>query len=271
MTDEIINQAVDEAQTQAPAEVVAEEPIDTQPQATEEKEAPEPEESKEDSESKEPEYVPFPKKAQNLISRKEKKIWKLQASEAALKAELQKYKEQEEKAANVAPSEDAFENYGDFLEAKIKYGLKQEQPKAQETAPEVNAEQQAWYNERMTHAAQKATETAKTIPDYTATINENVDFINSLPEGITETLLEAENGGLALYALAKEGSLYDLSEMSERAAAMAIAKAEVRGAQYLKKPVTKAPAPIEGLKGVGQTNKTLNSMSTNELMKWVNS
>lgn len=259
MTDEIINQAINEAIATAPAEATPQEPIETTTEGTA------------STEPQEPIDVPFPKKAVNALSRRDKQIGKLQAERAALQAELQKYREVEEQKANKAPVAEDFESYDDYIDAKQDFKIAKMQ---RESAPkaEIPSEQKAWQQERMSYAAQKANETAKTIPDYTATINANIEFINSLPEGIVDTLYESSNGGLALYVLAKEGSLYELSEMSERAAAIAIGRAEARGNNYLTKPITKAPAPIGGLKGTGQSNKAISGQSSYaELAKWLDS
>ena len=262
MTDDFISQTINAAQ-EIPAPAAESEIVQSA-------ETPETTEAEQvvDSKPEVQDDAPFSKKALNAMSYRDKKIGKLQAQLAADRAELQKYRESEAQKADKPPVAEDFQSYDEYIDAKQDYKIsKMQKELAPKAVPEPELERQAWQQERIQYAAQKANEMAKTIPDYTATINENVDFINSLPEGIVETLYEAENGGLALFTLIKEGRLYELSEMSERAAAIAIGRAEARGASYLVKQTTKAPAPIDGLKGLGQSSKSKANMSYEELKK----
>ena len=81
MTDEIINQAIESTPVEQMPVVTPQEEV----KATEEI-AP--------TETIEPEEIPFPKKAVNALSRRDKQIGKLQAQLAAERAELAKYREQ---------------------------------------------------------------------------------------------------------------------------------------------------------------------------------
>ena len=131
MTDDIIDQVMSEAET-----VAIETPIEgneTQEEATEAPAEEVTEESQEEAteeateEVKATEDTPFPKKAVNALARRDKKISKLQAEYAAATGELQKFRDQAQKAElENAPQEDAFDNYGDFKEAEIRHKLKQE-------------------------------------------------------------------------------------------------------------------------------------------------
>jgi len=207
-------------------------------------------EGKSNDEPKDEDFVPFPKKAVNAISRRDKEINKLRAKLRELEAQ------KEAKASQPArPREEDFETYGDFLRADIKYDLMQEggQPKVEPKQAEVpvqgsTPEEQAYYAEKNQSIAVKANEYAKTIPDYQATLAQHLDYVDLLPKAIQDVFYEAEDAALAFYNLAKQGTLYELADMTPTQAAMAIAKAQNVSRP---KPTTNAPRPIKGINGTG--------------------
>lgn len=254
--EDIINQAIAES---TPVEIA---PIETT-QATEEVTPAEPHE---------PEDVPFPKKAVNALSRRDKQIGKLQAQLAADRAELAKYREVQKPVDN-SPKEQSFDNYGEFLKAVARHEAKQElsQNAEQQKKQTVTAQDEAWHVERTEYTTNKAKQAMDTIPDYKQLFMENADILQSLPPHIERAFYESDSPELAFYALAKEGKLDALLDMSPQRAAIEIGKAEVRGEALSKaKQITKAPAPIEGLRGTGSSSKTLETMSSKELLEWVN-
>lgn len=259
MSEEIINQAFETAETSTPSP----EPIE-QATVTEDK-AP--------AEAIEPsEEVAFPKKAVNALSRRDKQIGKLQAQLAAERAELAKYREQQTKVADNSPKEESFENYGEYLKALARHEAKQElsQTSKQQQDQQAAAQQEVWHADRTEYALDKAREAINSIPDYKQLFMENSDVLQSLPPHIERAFLEADEPALAFYALAKEGKLETILDMSPARAAIEIGRAEVRGMALSKaRPVTKAPAPIDSLKGVGGAQKTLDTMNSKELMAWV--
>ena len=274
MTDEIINQAIEEATVEAPAETVAETPIEENAEPAQVEEAPEAtEETTEEAQATED--TPFPKKAVNALARRDKKYSKLQAQHAADLSELQTFREQAKKAeiADV-PQEDAYDNYGDYLKAVTRHEVKQEA--SEETQKQQEAQfaekEQAYVVERETYAIERAQAAIAEIPGYQQLVTENADVLQSLPPHLERAFLEADEPAHAFYALAKEGGLEELASMSPARAAMAIGKAEVRGAAMAqKKQTTKAPAPIASLKGGGKTSKSLDTMNSDQLLAWVNS
>jgi len=220
--------------------------------------------------------VPFPKKAINALSRRDKQIGKLRAELQQRDLELQRYQQQQsQKQApdSDVPNEDSFDNYGDYLKAIARYEAKQElaQGTKQQQEQQRSASQQAWIAERQDYVAVKAQEAIDSVPDFQQVMSENVDIVESFPPHIEHLFLEADNAALAFYALAKEGKLESLLEMSPARAAMEIGRAEDRGVAMTKaKPVTKAPTPISASKGTGTVGKTLDRMSTEELLAFVN-
>lgn len=264
MTDEIINQAIEST----PVET---QPVESSTENTEENKATEETTTPEPSE---PEDVPFPKKAVNALSRRDKQIGKLQAQLAAERAELAKYREQQAKTPkDNAPDENAFDNYGEYLKAVARYEAKQElsQTSKQQKEAESAAQEEAWISERSAYASERAVKAVETIPDYKQLFMENADVLQSLPPHVERAFLEADAPELAFYALAKEGRLEALLNMSPSKAAIEIGRAELRGEALSKaKPVTRAPAPVAGVKGASGTTKTLDTMNSSELMKWFN-
>ena len=261
MTDEIINQVIDTVPTSP--EATTSEPIDTT--AAPENTLPEPHE---------PDDVPFPKKAVNALSRRDKQIGKLQAQLAAERAELSKYREQQAKTpTDNSPKEQSFDNYQEYMKAVARYEAKQEisENYKQQESQQSAFKEEAWVSERSEYATERAKKAMDSIPEYRQLIVEHADILQSLPPHLERAFLEADAPELAFYALAKEGRLDTLLDMSPSQAAMAIGRAEVRGEALSKaRPVTRTPAPIQGVKGAAGSTKTLDNMNSSELMKWFN-
>lgn len=262
MSEDIINQAISEsvsAETSPPVEIIPETKVP---------------EEKTPTETPSPEDIPFPKKAVNALSRRDKQIGKLQAQLAAERSELAKYREQQSKVpTNNSPSEDSYDNYGEYLKAVARHEAKQElsQVHKQQEEQQITSQQETWVAERSDYAIEKAKSAIESISDYKQLFMENADILQSLPPHIERAFFEAEEPALAFYALAKEGKLDALMDMSPARAAIEIGKAEMRGETLSKaRTITKAPAPIEALKTVGGSTKTLDTMNQQQLMDWVN-
>lgn len=130
--------------------------------------------------------------------------------------------------------------------------------------------------ERINAVAEQEAEFAKQNPEYATLYEQNAEFMNSLPLPIAHALMSADNASLALYALMKEGKLEDLEDMEPLQIFREIAKAEVRGAGYLKQgagaapqpnAATNAPRPLKPAKGNATPEKSLNDKSVDELME----
>lgn len=227
----------------------------------------------------EAEDVPFPKKAVNAISRRDKTIGKLRAQVQQYQAELAKYQQSQQsqaaspqKADPNAPKEDDFESYGEYLQAVMRYELDQRfaNAKRQDQESKQSAEKETWYAEREAAVAQKAQEYASKIPDYQQVLAENADILDDMPAPIQEAFLHAEDAALAFYTLAKEGRLEALSAMQPIQAAQEIARAELRGASLTKpKQVTSAPQPMAGVKGTGRVTKSPDALQGDEFRAWL--
>ena len=277
MTDDIIDQVMGEAET-----VAIETPIEGNEDTTEAVAEEVTEETTEEATEETTEATdvvedtPFPKKAVNALARRDNKIRKLQAEYAAATSELQTFRQQAEKAEKEdVPSEDSYDNYGDYLKAVARHEMKQEVSEENQRQQEAQfaEKEQAYVVERETYAIDKAKAAIEQIPEYQQLVTEHADVLQSLPQHLERAFLEADEPAYAFLALAKEGALEGLSSMSPARAAMEIGKAEVRGAAMAqKKEITKAPAPISKVRGTGKVNKSINdNPSSNDVMKWLNS
>lgn len=251
---DIIEQAIMEASTASTPPLEAKEVVK--------------EESIEDKSEGDSEDAPLPKKAINAIQKRDKKIAKLNYEYKQAMKELEALKQPKVEEKKEALSTDSFATLEDYMEAlvdtKVKKGEK-ETPKE-----EFSPEQVAYYNSRQEIVAKERGELALKLPDFEDLITNNMGVIGAFSEDIEGVILDSETPVLALYTLAKEDRLFDLTEMTVAQAARAIAQAEIRGQKYLKPAITNAPAPIGGGRGKSTNiSKPLNDKSPDELLDWL--
>lgn len=223
------------------------------------------------------EDVPFPKKAINALSRRDKQIGKLRAEIAQRDSELAAFRQSQQQKAEPkntidpdAPKEEDFETYGDYLRADARYAVKQELAAGQKQTQETQSNQQetAWVEERREHTQTQASELIKVYPEARDILMESVDILESLPPYLDRAFLECDNAAIAFVNLAREGKLEELANMTPAKAIMEIAKAEAKGIPARTK--SNAPVPMTAAKGTGVGGKSLDTMSADELVKWVN-
>lgn len=224
-----------------------------------------------DAETDKSDDVPFPKKAVNAISRRDKQIGKMRAEMAALQAEVAKYTQsqaqpQKQSVSSDFPKEDDFETYGEFLEAKVLHKIKQEQATQDKSKQEqaVSAQKQEWVNQREQEIVSKVEGHKGAIPDFVQVIETYADIADEFPEHVVQAFYEADDAPLAFYNLAKEGKLEALSSMSPYKAAMEIALAQNKKQPVVNR-VSNTPAPISAAKGSGSSSKSLDNMSWSEM------
>ena len=224
------------------------------------------------------EDTPFPKKAVNAISRRDKQIGKLRAQEQQYRTQLetlQKELEGYRSKSNQPKTLDDFKTLEEFMdyavEQKVQGKLAEKQTPS--NAVDEKDDRQAWLEERSNELIEAHQNASENVPDYAQVMTENADIINSIPPQIEELFLEADRPEMALYALAKEGKLERIAKLSTARAAMEIAKAEERGiAMTQKKQITKAPTPIASTKGTSATGgKSLDNMNSKELLELLRS
>lgn len=244
--------------------------------ATAETPKPETDPAEQDAGKVEEDNTPFPKKAINALSRRDKQIGKLRAHNEHITAELNKLREEgaaRQQKPNSAPSEKDFTNYADFLEAKNNYAIEQkfaEHARKTETTQQQTAQtQQAaqynqWVSERTASLDKQSEDFAKEHPDFTAVLNQNAELVASFSPHLKHALLQADNAPLAILNLAREGKLYDLPDMS-----LEDARVEIRLAQRtaVAKPQSKAPAPLPASRGSVPASKPLDKLDPREAWK----
>lgn len=222
----------------------------------------------------ETEEAPFPKKAINALSRRDKMIGRLRAENQRYNQEMAEIRKQLEELRNPAPQKpdpDKFETYAEYLEAlashreQPKQGGQQDQPMTREQAIKA-ARRDLMREQSFQSLSQKSAELAKKVPDYAETAEMYGDVMDSLPGEAQEAFAMAENGALAFYTLAKEGTLEGLADLSPMQMAMAIARAETRGQKYLKPTPSAAPPPVRGVRGASSAASD-DSLSGTELLK----
>lgn len=220
---------------------------------------------------------PWPKSAENAISRRDKTIGKTRyelsqerAARQKLETELAQYKGKKEPstaaaADDGAPKEADFKNYADYMEARQAHFIDKKFAELSGKQKEFaqTAEQQKWVAEREMDLKTKAQELAKELTDLPAIAAEYADVVDEYPQYIKNLFLEAENGPLAFYNLAKEGKIETLGSLSHAQAAMEIGRAQ---AQAPTKAKSNAPRPLPAARGA-VVHKTLAQMSGGEILK----
>lgn len=226
----------------------------------------------------------FPKKALNALSKRDKKIGKLQAQVAALLAEKASWSggqpqnqatQSKQSNGSQPPKEEDFDSYGDFLAAKTEYQILQklsEQQQArqkEETSQRELAAKQEWIESRDEEIGRSASEYAKQIPDFMQVLQECSALSDSMPPHIVELFYEADDTAMAIYNLAKEGKIERLASMSPMKAAIEIDRAGSRVPQV--KKVSSAPEPMKGASGAQtQGARRLEDLSGEEIIKRLN-
>ena len=207
---------------------------------------------------------PLPKAVVNAMARQQRKFDKLYAKYKQLEDKYSSFEQSQAAPKNAEPTEDQFESYSEFLEAKLAHKTqKQIQEALQQGKPSPEEAKQAEFMERrMGEISQVAQKVAKQIPDFTDTID-NYDGFDDLPQNIQTMLLHAENPALAAYNLIKSGRMDALASLPEAMAAAEIIKAQ---SDSPIRKVSQAPAPTSQVRSAGNT-QSLGTASVEDLMK----
>lgn len=221
--------------------------------------------------------TPWPKKAENALAREKGKSakYKFQAQQerertAQLETRLAQLEQKVTPKAKTdgAPSEKDFTNYADYLEAKNAHAIEQKfaERDSKQSETQKTAQYKAWENTRINEVDRQAAEFTQAVPEIEALYAEYAEELQELPLTHKQIFLESDNAPQAFYNLAKEGKLEALASMSPARAAMEIGRA---AAQAVIKPKTNAPKPLPASRGSVASSKSLESMSGDELLKWV--
>lgn len=223
-------------------------------------------------------FVPFPEKAKNAIKYRDRKYRQARAQLEQRNQELESLRSELEKLRQSAPEkqgpkEDDYETYADFIKAsaihemekKMEAAEKARSDKQGETVQDKQKEQ--FVQARVQDIAQKAKSYIGQIPDFQKVVQDNVAIIRSFPKEVQEAFYNPQiDASLAFYNLAKTGELSNLGYMSRDEALITLARA-----QNQPKPQTKAPKPMESLRGVGSSNAGNLANDPNAMRKWLNS
>ena len=217
--------------------------------------------------------VPFPKKAVNAISRRDRQIGKMRAEIAAMRAEVERFQSQanQGRKSDGVPREEDFDHYGDYLKATTMHEFRKEQAEREQVQQQqqISQQEQRWIAERSAALDAKEQEYVASIPDYAEVMSENADIVQEFPAHVKRAFLEADDASLAFYNLAKSGKLESLASMSPYRAAMEIARAQDIKPTAVKQ--TQAPKPLQGAKGTGKGSPSLDDMSWAEMKKFLKS
>lgn len=250
----------------------AEKPVDAATEAT--TETPEVDTTETPDPAVETKDEPFPKKAINALSRRDKQIGKLRAQYEQAQAEINRLRQQapqqpQKPQGDGEPKESDFDNYADYMRAVQKYDLQQEVAKLEgkQQQTQHSKEEQAWIAQNEQVVALAAQKFIKENPEAQAVIEENADIADEFSPELQRVFLEAgEAAPIAFHNLAKEGKLEALMQMSPAKAAIEIGRA---AAQAVKpKPTTKAPAPMSPAKGTASGTKDPSQMTDEEFNAW---
>lgn len=228
----------------------------------------------------------WPKKAVNTVSRLKKERAEIRAQRDALQREIENLKKMVEgHKESPEPTQDQFESYADWLEAKTlhkvenTFATKQNEQTNQRVAQLEQYREQLYIQERAENFDERLAELKTVAPDYAQVEAYAEPIVASFPENLKKAILAVDDAPKALYNLAKEGRLENLSYMPFEAAMAEIVQAQYRQpmaaqggyqAQTPKK-VTSAPKPLKTVSGTGKPSKQLHEMSGDEILNWVNS
>lgn len=224
--------------------------------------------------------TPFPKKAVNAISRRDRRIGQLNAQLRQANVELAQFRQHQQQTQQRGddgePSEDDFETYGEYLKAVAKHAAQKESGQHRAADQEAVLQHRqlqayhAWRQERGNDIDADGEALAKELPEFRQMMEENLDIVQALPPQIQQLFLQLESrdANLAFLALAQEGKLETLLHMPPQLAAVAIGRAADRGAAMLaSKKTSKAPNPMAPNRGRGSGIKSEDSMSGAELLR----
>lgn len=212
----------------------------------------------------------FPKKAVNALNRKNKQIHALRAKMRELEAHIAKASQGSQQNQVVAPREEDFDTYGEFLKAEMRHALKQEigGMNQQQQQNQLHQQQASIRAQQDAIIEQNVRELVNAHPDVAKTLREHAHVLENMPPHIEQLFYELDDVAAASYALAKEGRLEDLYYMQPQMAIAEMVRAQERGRNYLTKKTSQAPKPVASVTGGGGGSTPLGNQSVDDLMKW---
>jgi len=218
------------------------------------------------------------KTVQNALSRKDRKINKLQQR---LNTAQQREHSLNQQPAQ-APQEADFVDkpYGEFLQAQAEYAADKRfnERDASTARKEVETVKAEIDLERKAHVDDSEKRVKDKLPDFDKVVD--TLFQQKLPNGQTaepfspaafDLLQQSDEPALAIYMIGKTGQQNALNGASSHYEAVSIIQNAIKKGQNLVRPrnVTAAPEPMTRAKGTGRGAKPLNERSSAEKAKFL--
>lgn len=253
----------------APAEIKAEDAVETEQESETEVTDDEAEETDQKDEKAKPK-----KKGgfQRKLESKDREIEFLR-EQLARQTQPEQKKESDAKAEtkNDKPKPDDYDSQADYLEALTDWKVEQKVKEREEKAKQESVKSE--FESRVSKFQTEVKKFSETVDDYEDVIDDASDVM--LTVGLQEALLESENGPEILYNLAKnKAELMRINRLSLVAQAREIGKLEAKLSKPEPKPEIKtktaAPPPPKpvGTKSPGKVIKDPSEMTGDEYIAW---
>jgi hypothetical protein len=173
----------------------------------------------------------------------------------------QQLRDSQQQQALRPPERDAYRDDDAYLHAQVEHlAEKRAAEKLQERsrADEASRRQEAFL--------EKADKVAERYADFQAVVSNPTLPIN---DAMAEYIADSDHGAEVAYHLGKNPmKAAQIAQMSPIKAARELARIESEVSQVQAKPVSKAPAPITPIAGVGASSKSPSDMTDAEFAKW---
>jgi len=223
---------------------------------------------------------PFPKKAVNAISRRDRKIGKQQGEIQRLQREMAELQKQQ---SQPAPKVEDFENktHAEYLKAEAEHAADQRynQREQQRREADLHKAESDYRAEVSKHVDEDYQVALQTFPDFDAVMDKHATKqladgtkgLDLTPAALS-ALEESDKTAHALYAILNDNALDTLNSLSPMQAARMVYQYEVKADEMANnKRVSKAPEPFPSAKGRAAGGKQLKDKSHDEVHAWFNS
>lgn len=217
------------------------------------------------------------KKYERDLDRERRRIGKITAQKYQFKSEadqlraqladLQKKPAQNDAEPDIKNYTDYTKYQKDLIAHQIKQSLPEQKPATQQPTQE-DYQKAIWRQTRAPALVSQIQSASQTFPDIQQKMQANVQLLDSLPQHVQDAFLEAENGALAIYQLLDDGMIPLLAGMTADTVQAFIERAEDK-ALSRQKPATKAPTPMTAARGTAPGSTSPETMSPDQLRKWM--
>lgn len=219
------------------------------------------------------------KKYERDLDRERRRIGKITAQKYQFKSEADQLRAQIAELQKKVPQTDGkpdIRNYdgrpgNDYEQYQIdliNHVNKQNEQKPQQQTTQEDYQKAIWRQQRAPALVSQVQAASQTFPDIQQKMQANVQLLDSLPSHVADAFFEADHGALAIYQLLEDGMIPHLAGMSPDSVTALIESAEDK-ALARQKPATKAPTPMASAKGTAPGSASLETMSPDQLRKWM--